>query len=265
MAGAIARQATRPQARGYLPPIGAMQFLQMPVCDAAVRLRAAVLVSLETIDRADALLHGRDCTLRVRCECPGRWQSSSPILPRWSTGRTHPTPTAVSAPDCRPGCGACATGRSAGVAVVGGWTTDDTSEGLAEQAHDYQGRRARQTGRRRSRPARSGSAISSACGGCATGFSAPDLFADPAWDILLDLAASRLEGRSVSVSSLCIAAAVPPTTALRWIRMMTDQQLLERRADRADARRMFVDIADAAFDQVCGWFALVDPRGGFGV
>jgi hypothetical protein len=93
-------------------------------------------------------------------------------------------------------------------------------------------------------------------------FFSPDLFADPAWDILLDLAASRLERRSVSVSSLCIAAAVPPTTALRWIRLMTDQQLLERRADPDDARRMFVDLSDAAFDQLCGWFALVDARGG---
>lgn len=95
-------------------------------------------------------------------------------------------------------------------------------------------------------------------------FFSPELFADPAWDILLDLAASRLEHRSVSVSSLCIAAAVPPTTALRWIRLMTEQQLLERRADPADARRMFVDLSDGAFDQVCGWFALVDARGGLG-
>lgn len=91
------------------------------------------------------------------------------------------------------------------------------------------------------------------------------LFADPAWDMLLDLAASRLEERSVSVSSLCIAAAVPPTTALRWIRMMTEQQLLVRRADPADARRMFIDLADSAFDRVCGWFALVDQRGGPGI
>jgi hypothetical protein len=92
-----------------------------------------------------------------------------------------------------------------------------------------------------------------------------DLFADPAWDILLDLTASRLEKKPVSVSSLCIAAAVPPTTALRWVRMMTDQGLLERRADPADARRMFVDLSDAAYANVCGWFALVEQRGGLGV
>ena len=93
-------------------------------------------------------------------------------------------------------------------------------------------------------------------------FFSADLFADPAWDILLDLAASRLEKRPVSVSSLCIAAAVPPTTALRWIRLMTDQGLLVRRADPQDARRMFVGLADGAFGQLCAWFALVDARGG---
>lgn len=95
-------------------------------------------------------------------------------------------------------------------------------------------------------------------------FFSAELFADPAWDILLDLAASRLERRPVSVSSLCIAAAVPPTTALRWIRMMTDQDLLVRRADPDDARRMFVALSDSAFDQLCSWFALVEARGGFG-
>ena len=73
-----------------------------------------------------------------------------------------------------------------------------------------------------------------------------DLFADPAWDILLDLLAARLEGKEVSVSSLCIAAAVPPTTALRWIKTMTDAALLERKTDPADGRRIFIDLSDKA-------------------
>jgi hypothetical protein len=73
----------------------------------------------------------------------------------------------------------------------------------------------------------------------------PALFADPAWDILLDLAAARLEGRLVSVSSLCIAAAVPTTTGLRWIKNMVDSGLLLRATDRQDARRAFVTLAPA--------------------
>ena len=57
------------------------------------------------------------------------------------------------------------------------------------------------------------------------------LFADPAWDMLLDLMAARLEKNRVAVSSLCIAAAVPATTALRWIKALTDSGLFVRAAD----------------------------------
>lgn len=74
-------------------------------------------------------------------------------------------------------------------------------------------------------------------------FFEPGLFADPAWDILLDLAASGLEQRKVSVSSLCIAASVPTTTALRTIKMMVDRGLLVRRDDPSDARRTFIDLS----------------------
>lgn len=73
-----------------------------------------------------------------------------------------------------------------------------------------------------------------------------DLFADPAWDMLLDLMAARLEHKRVSVSSLCIAAAVPATTALRWIKAMTEQGILERRADNNDGRRIFIGLSDRA-------------------
>lgn len=72
-----------------------------------------------------------------------------------------------------------------------------------------------------------------------------DLFADPGWDMLLDLAAARLEQRPVSVSSLCIAASVPTTTALRWIKRLCDEQVLERASDPGDARRAFITMSAA--------------------
>ena len=81
-----------------------------------------------------------------------------------------------------------------------------------------------------------------------------DIFADPAWDILLDLLAARLEGNRVSVSSLCIAAVVPPTTALRWIRQLTDRGLLRRQADPKDGRRIFIALSDEASDALLRWF-----------
>lgn len=81
-----------------------------------------------------------------------------------------------------------------------------------------------------------------------------DLFADPAWDMLLDLLAARLEHERVSVSSLCIAAAVPPTTALRWIRTLTDKGLVERQADPHDGRRIFIALANEAAEALTRWF-----------
>ena len=82
-----------------------------------------------------------------------------------------------------------------------------------------------------------------------------DLFADPAWDILLDLTAARAEHRRVSVTSLCIASGVPPTTALRWIGQMVETGLLERVEDEADRRRAFIALTDKAADAMARYFA----------
>ncbi len=82
-----------------------------------------------------------------------------------------------------------------------------------------------------------------------------DLFADPAWDMLLDLAAARAEHSRVSVTSLCIASGVPPTTALRWIGQMSEAGLLERVEDETDRRRAFITLTERAADALARYFA----------
>ena len=77
-------------------------------------------------------------------------------------------------------------------------------------------------------------------------FFAEGLFEDPAWDMLLDLYAAELEGAQVSVSSLCIAAAVAPTTALRWIGRMSDAGLFVRQPDPFDRRRAYLGLSEEA-------------------
>jgi DNA-binding MarR family transcriptional regulator len=86
------------------------------------------------------------------------------------------------------------------------------------------------------------------------------LFADPAWDILLDLKAAQLEKQMVSVSSLCIAAAVPPTTALRWISAMTESGMLIRQQDPVDARRVFILLSDETNARIEDYFASIADR-----
>jgi len=72
------------------------------------------------------------------------------------------------------------------------------------------------------------------------------IFGEPSWDILLDLYVSGKLGREVSVSSACIAASVPATTALRWISVLVDHGYVERSSDSRDGRRALVKLSSMA-------------------
>ncbi|MFN4019613.1 MAG: MarR family transcriptional regulator [Erythrobacter sp.] len=82
-----------------------------------------------------------------------------------------------------------------------------------------------------------------------------ELFGDPAWDMLLDLTAAHGEGARVSVTSLCIAAGVPATTALRWLTQMVEAGLFVRVPDPADKRRAFIALSDRSLTAMAGYFA----------
>ncbi len=85
-----------------------------------------------------------------------------------------------------------------------------------------------------------------------------DLFADPAWDILLELYALRCEQRRTSVSKLCLAAAVPSTTALRWLEKLHADGLIERDADPFDARRVWVSLSDRGYEALTNYLRELD-------
>jgi len=82
-----------------------------------------------------------------------------------------------------------------------------------------------------------------------------ELFADPAWDMLLDLAAATAEEKRVSVTSLCLASGVPPTTALRWIGQLINAGLAERIDDEIDRRRAFIALTDCGSEAMARYFA----------
>ena len=71
-----------------------------------------------------------------------------------------------------------------------------------------------------------------------------DLFEDPVWEMLLDLANADARGREVPVTSLCLVSGVSTTTALRRIDDMAEAGLVTRRRDLTDGRRVLVGLTD---------------------
>ena len=87
-----------------------------------------------------------------------------------------------------------------------------------------------------------------------------ELFADPAWDILLELFAAELGQQRISVGTLCAGAAVPATTALRWISQLEAKGLIVREADPMDARRFHLSLSSAGLESMISYFETV-PAG----
>jgi DNA-binding MarR family transcriptional regulator len=72
------------------------------------------------------------------------------------------------------------------------------------------------------------------------------LFSDPAWDILLELLRAEIAQERVSASKACIAASVPTSTGLRWLRALEHHGLVVRQGDLHDSRRTFAALSDEA-------------------
>ena len=72
-----------------------------------------------------------------------------------------------------------------------------------------------------------------------------ELFAEPAWDILLNLFQCDLAHEQVAVASACDAAAAPASTALRWLRTLEQQGLVLRRGHPLDPTKALVVLAPA--------------------
>lgn len=81
-----------------------------------------------------------------------------------------------------------------------------------------------------------------------------NLFADPAWDILLDLYAAHLGQRRISITDLCSGARVPTTTALRWLDRLSSDELVERRPDPCDKRRIWIELSAAGVAAMASYF-----------
>jgi hypothetical protein len=74
-----------------------------------------------------------------------------------------------------------------------------------------------------------------------------DLFADPTWDMLLDLFVNQVRGVRVSVTSLTLAACIASTTGLRCIRILVERELVSRIRAPDDARLVLLELTPRGF------------------
>lgn len=72
------------------------------------------------------------------------------------------------------------------------------------------------------------------------------LFSEPAWDMLLDLFIAGEAGPAPRVTSLCHAASVPMTTALRWVAILEDCGMITTTDDPHDRRCRTIELTPEA-------------------
>lgn len=77
-----------------------------------------------------------------------------------------------------------------------------------------------------------------------------DLFFDPAWSILLELYVHHRQRTATSITSLCLAAKVPPSTGLRWVALLEKRGLVIREADPFDKRKSYAQLTPDAIARV---------------
>jgi DNA-binding MarR family transcriptional regulator len=70
----------------------------------------------------------------------------------------------------------------------------------------------------------------------------PNLFGEPAWDILLALYVIDHVERRLSIAQLTAVTHVPLTTALRWLAHLEEQDLVSRSIAPSDHRIVLIEL-----------------------
>ena len=87
-----------------------------------------------------------------------------------------------------------------------------------------------------------------------------ELFAEPAWDMLLAAYYLGPPNRELSVTGLCYASACPPTTALRWLGRLSKAGLIVRYRSQADRRVFFVALTIKARERFEAYLVSIGRR-----
>ena len=82
-----------------------------------------------------------------------------------------------------------------------------------------------------------------------------ELFADPAWDLLLEAFAADLGQKRISISDLCEASTVPHSVTRRWIRKLEEEGWFSP-SETADQR---IELTAEGSARLRRYFEIVGP------
>ncbi|AOH85647.1 hypothetical protein AWL63_18595 [Sphingomonas panacis] len=85
-----------------------------------------------------------------------------------------------------------------------------------------------------------------------------ELFADPAWDMLLDLLSAEERNENVNVTSF---SAMAPSTSVRWSVILEEKGLVVRLRDPGDRRRMLVKLSPEGRQLMRSYFDTLVRKG----
>lgn len=77
-----------------------------------------------------------------------------------------------------------------------------------------------------------------------------DLFAEPAWDMLLDLYIQHHRGQPIAVDRLCTAAGAVSTTALRWLGLLVEKGLVIRSSTAGEDGTVRVALSEQGIGEM---------------
>ncbi len=83
----------------------------------------------------------------------------------------------------------------------------------------------------------------------------PDLLAEPAWDILLHVYSFELVQSRVTASELANRINVPSTTAVRWMKVLEAEGLLDRTISAAEPTQVTISLTLEGIEAMDGYFS----------
>jgi len=76
------------------------------------------------------------------------------------------------------------------------------------------------------------------------------LFGEPAWDILLDLFIHQSRHEQVTVKSACVGSGASDDTAMRWLKALDSERLIQIEQDPADEMRRLVSLTPEGYESM---------------